>query len=120
MRAETATLAAKRAQVVQVQAELQQLWAQRDALAAASAEAERLTLALAKLQEAGIYQYRHPLQDAIAYKAKLTGLQALIKDAVKAGTAVRGATSWTVNGSAQSGAKMVREFSKLMLRAYNN
>jgi hypothetical protein len=140
LRAEAANLAAQRAQMVQVQAELQQLRAQRDAMAAASAEAERLTLALAKLradqaelagqvvetretailQEAGIYQYRHPLQDAIAYKAKLTGLQALIKDAVKAGSAVRGATNWTVNGSAQSGTKMVREFSKLMLRAYNN
>ena len=66
----------------------------RARIAATSAEADRLTLALAKLraeqaelagqvvetretailQEAGIYQYRHPLQDAIAYKAKLTGL----------------------------------------------
>ena len=105
LRAEAANLAAQRAQVVQVQAELQQLRQQRDAMAAASAEAERLTLALAKLradqaelasqvvetretailQEAGIYQYRHPLQDAIAYKARLAGLQARIKDAVKAG-----------------------------------
>ncbi len=72
------------------------------------------------MQEAGIYQYRHPLDDALAYKAKLTGMQAQIKDAVKAGTAVRGATNWIVNGSARDGAKMVREFSKLMLRAYNN
>jgi hypothetical protein len=47
-------------------------------------------------------------------------VQALTKDAVKAGSAIRGATSWTVNGSAREGAKMVREFSKLMLRAYNN
>ena len=104
------------------------------------AEAERLTWPLARLraeqaklsgqvvetretailQEAGVYQYRHPLDDALAYKARLTGLQARIKDAVKAGSAVRGATNWTVNGSAASGAKMVREFSKLMLRAYNN
>ena len=93
LRAEAAPLAAQRGQVVQVQAELKQLRAQRAALGAASAEAERLTLALAKLradqaelagqvvetretailQEAGIYQYRHPLQDAIAYKAKLAG-----------------------------------------------
>lgn len=72
------------------------------------------------LQEAGVYEYRHPLQDAIAYKARLTGVQAQIKDAVKAGNAVKGATNWTVNGSSREGAKMVREFSKLMLRAYNN
>jgi hypothetical protein len=72
------------------------------------------------LQEVGVYQYRHPLDDALAYKARLTGMQAKIKDAVKAGNAVRGATNWTVNGSAREGTKMVREFSKLMLRAYNN
>ena len=72
------------------------------------------------LQEVGIYQYRHPLENALAYKARLTGLQARIKDAVKAGNAVRGAANWTVNGSAREGTKMVREFSKLMLRAYNN
>jgi len=72
------------------------------------------------LQEAGVYQYRHPLDDALAYKARLAGLRARIKDAVKAGNAVRGATNWTVNGSVREGTKMVREFSKLMLRAYNN
>ena len=72
------------------------------------------------LQEVGVYQYRHPLDDALAYKARLAGLQARIKDAVRAGNAVRGATNWTVNGSARDGTKMVREFSKLMLRAYNN
>jgi hypothetical protein len=71
------------------------------------------------LQEVGIYRYRHPLQDAVAYKVRLSGLQAQIKDAVRAGGAVQGATNWTVNGSATQGTKMVREFSKLMLRAYN-
>ena len=34
-------------------------------------------------------------------------------------TAVTSATSWTVNGSVQKGTAMVREVSKLMLRAYN-
>ena len=62
------------------------------------------------LQEAGIYQYRHPLQDTIAYKAKLSGLQATIKDAVKAGSAVKRSTNWTVNNSATQGTKIVREF----------
>ena len=31
-----------------------------------------------------------------------------------------GSTTWTVNGSKAEGNRMVREFSKLMLRAYNN
>lgn len=72
------------------------------------------------LQEVGIYEYRHPLEDAPAYKAKLAGISARIKDAAKAGRAVVGSTTWTVNGSAAQGRKMVTEFSKLMLRAYNN
>jgi hypothetical protein len=74
----------------------------------------------ALLQEAGIYQYRHPLDDAVSYKVRLAGLQARIKDAVRAGAAVKGAINWTVNGSAAQGAKMVKELSKLMLRAYIN
>ena len=139
LRAEMAALSTQRGQLSSVRAEVQQLQQRRDALAAAvsglqqlmtqlpalRAEQVQLSAQLVEtretvvLQEAGIYQYRHPLDDAIAYKARLAGVQARIKDAVKAGTAVKGATNWTVNGSATQGAKMVREFSKLMLRAYN-
>lgn len=72
------------------------------------------------LQEVGIYRYRHPLDDAAAYKGELARLNEQIKAAVKAGTAVLGATAWTVNGSQREGARMVKDFSKLMLRAYNN
>ncbi|WP_170837764.1 DUF4041 domain-containing protein [Streptomyces sp. TP-A0874] len=74
---------------------------------------------LALLQEAGVYEYRHPLADAVAYKERI----GLIKDEYKAltknGRAVMGATHWMVNGSAAEGRRMVRDFSKLMLRAYN-
>lgn len=72
------------------------------------------------LQEAGVYDYRHPLTDAAAYKGALQQLQDRIKTMTRAdGGAVTGATDWTVNGSRPQGAKMVRETSKLMLRAYN-
>jgi hypothetical protein len=87
LRAEAVGLTAQHAQAAALQAELRQLQRQRDALAAAIGEVERLTLALAQLraehadlstqvvetreiailQEAGVYKYRHPLQDAIAY-----------------------------------------------------
>lgn len=75
---------------------------------------------VAMLQEAGIYEYRHPLDDAVAYQAELTRL----KDEIRAmnlrnGGAVQAATNWTVNNSAAQGRVMVRDFSKLMLRAYN-
>ncbi|RPF30998.1 DUF4041 domain-containing protein [Streptomyces sp. TLI_185] len=73
----------------------------------------------ALLQEAGIYAYRHALQDAIAYRSRLDSLQNEIKTLARAGRAVHAATDWTVNGSKREGQKMVRDFSKLMLRAYN-
>jgi hypothetical protein len=140
LRAEVAALNGQHAAAASLHAEVRRLQQQRDALTVEVAESERLRSGLTKLraeyaevsvllvetretailQEVGIYQYRHPLDDALAYKARLAGLQAGIKDAVKAGNAVQGATNWTVNGSGREGTKMVREFSKLMLRAYNN
>jgi hypothetical protein len=72
------------------------------------------------LQEVGIYRYQHPLDSAVAYKARLSAVQQRFKDLAKAGHAVVGATSWQVNGSSKDGSRMVRDFSKLMLRAYNN
>jgi hypothetical protein len=140
LRAEVADLVALRDQDGALRAEVTQLASQRDSLSAQTAELARLvqqipatrakyeelarlvveTRDTAILQEVGVYEYRHPLDDAPAYKARLTGLTAQIKDAVKAGSAVVGSTNWTVNGSAREGARMVKEFSKLMPRAYNN
>lgn len=72
------------------------------------------------LQEAGLYAYRHPLQDSIAYKQELERLRDQIRAMVrKDGGAIEAATAWNVNGSAAEGRKMIRDFSKLMLRAYN-
>ena len=72
------------------------------------------------LQEVGIYEYRHPLSDAVAYQAALARLQDQIKTAAgRDGGAVLAATGWTVNGSAAQGRTMIRDYSKLMLRAYN-
>jgi hypothetical protein len=73
----------------------------------------------AMLQEAGIYDYRHPLADAVAYKSALAQLKYQVKAAAKNNHAVSATTNWTVNNSAVEGQRMVRDFSKLMLRAYN-
>lgn len=74
----------------------------------------------ALLQEAGVYEYHHPLGDSVAYQGRLKSLQAEIKAMTRRdGGAVFGATNWQVNGSLPQGRKMVRDFSKLMLRAYN-
>lgn len=71
------------------------------------------------LQEAGVYEYRHPLSDAVAYKERLAEVKARIKAMARDSEAVLGSTNWQVNGSAAEGRRMVRDFSKLMLRAYN-
>lgn len=75
---------------------------------------------IALLQEAGVYKYRHPLSDAVAYEKELAQIDEQIQGMTrKDGGAVLSTNSWTVNGSAAQGRTMVRDFSKLMLRAYN-
>jgi uncharacterized protein DUF4041/Meiotically Up-regulated Gene 113 (MUG113) protein len=75
---------------------------------------------VAMLQEAGVYHYRHPLSDAVAYQKELEDIESQIKEMTrKDGGAVLATTNWTVNGSATQGRTMVRDFSKLMLRAFN-
>lgn len=75
---------------------------------------------LALLQEVGVYHYQHPLTDVVAYEKELAAIEAQIKEMTKKdGGAVLAATSWSVNGSTTDGKKMVRDVSKLMLRAFN-
>jgi FtsZ-binding cell division protein ZapB len=79
-----------------------------------------LTEDAAILQEIGLYDYTHPLSDSTKYKDALAALQGQIKAMARVdGGAIEATTSWTVNGSQAEGRRMVRDFSKLMLRAYN-
>lgn len=71
------------------------------------------------LQSAGVYEFTHPLENSVAFKDRLLRLRAEIKAEVTARRAVTGSVDWQVNGSRQQGAKMVKDFSTLMLRAYN-
>jgi hypothetical protein len=57
----------------------------------------------AMLQEVGIYAYRHPLDDAVAYKGRLDELKDQIKVQARSGDAVHSITDWQVNGSAAEG-----------------
>lgn len=77
------------------------------------------TAEMALLQEVGIYEYRHPLSDIGAYEAALDRLQDSIKLMAKKEAAILAASDWTVNGSITEGRAMIRDFSKLMLRAFN-
>lgn len=101
--------------------ELEQLSARKQHL---STEVEQLQSQLVKtsdaliLQEVGIYQYHHPLQNSVEYKAHLDKIEEQTKALIKSNKAVTAVTSWTVNGSEYQGQKMVKQVSKLMLRAY--
>lgn len=107
----------------QLQADLQRL-RQEAALVHIDLETSRRELVTVReeeiLQEVGIYRYNHPLESSIAFKEQLARIEAHYKSMAKNNQAVEGATSWQVNGSSAEGSRMVRDFSKLMLRAYNN
>jgi hypothetical protein len=102
------------ARIAELEAELNRL---RSAPAAASAAVELDDHRV--LQEVGIYEYHHPLENAAAYKAQLAALAEEIKLMVKQGSAVLASDLFTFNNSLAKGRKMTSEFSKLMLRAYN-
>jgi hypothetical protein len=74
---------------------------------------------IALLQEAGVYQYAHPLGSAVGYKDLLAAVKSDTKGLIRDGMAVLATVSWEVNGSSSAGRKMVGDFSKLLLRAYN-
>ncbi|GIG71224.1 hypothetical protein Pen01_75190 [Phytomonospora endophytica] len=78
------------------------------------------TTDVAMLQEIGIYEYSHPLESAAAYQARLATLKERYRAMARDGRAVGHATSWHVNNSAAEGKRMLNDFSKLMLRAYNS
>lgn len=72
------------------------------------------------LQEVGVYDYHHKLEDAEAYRPRLEQIRIRIRQMSRTdGGAVQASTAWTVEGSASKGRKMVSEVSKLLLRAYN-
>ena len=75
---------------------------------------------IAILQEVGIYQYTTILESSVGYAEKIKEIEAEIKKRNLAdGGAIKAANEWIVNGSASEGRKVIKEFSKLMLRAYN-
>jgi hypothetical protein len=74
----------------------------------------------AALQEVGVYQFHHPLENAEAYKHALAQIGMEIKRFVKDKQAVEAASGFTFNNSEAKGRKVVSDLSKLMLRAYNS
>ncbi len=71
------------------------------------------------LQEVGIYNYHHPLENAEQYRPRLSAIEQSIKVMVKGGDAILASDMFTYNNSLAKGRKMTADLSKLMLRAYN-
>src|SRR6185436_7097912 len=71
------------------------------------------------LQDVGIYRYRHPLENAVAYRERLDGVSARIAELVKTGAAIEKSNMFTFEGSLSKGRLFTNDLSKLMLRAYN-
>jgi hypothetical protein len=72
------------------------------------------------LQSFGLYEPKYSFANADEYKSKLMECRANQKDMIKAKTAVSGSNTWTVNGNAAKGKKMVSDMQKLLLRAFNS
>lgn len=72
------------------------------------------------MQSFGLYTPHYSFTKADDYKARLLEIRAEQKDMIKNKTAVSGSTSWTVNGNASKGKKMVSDMQKLLLRAFNS
>lgn len=71
------------------------------------------------LQDAGVYRYHHPLENALAYRERLTAISIQIADLIRAGKAIEVSNTFTFDGSLAKGRKMTNDLAKLMLRAYN-
>lgn len=88
-------------------------------------EVERLRAELVELtdsvllQQVGIYQYHHPAENSEQYRVILHELQEEVKQSIRAGAAIEASNLFAYNNSLAQGRKMTKDFSRLMLRAYN-
>ncbi|WP_087064252.1 DUF4041 domain-containing protein [Intestinibacillus massiliensis] len=121
--AESVTVADLQNEISRKQAELQQLNTQAvetEALLKRLNEQVIETDEQVMLQSFGLYTPRYSFMRVDDYKACLLDIRSRQKDMVKNRTAVFGSNSWSVNGDAQKGRKMVADMQKLLLRAFNS
>jgi hypothetical protein len=85
----------------------------------ALAEIDALKRDVEALHDIGIYNYRHPLENAVAYQDALASLKTQIRSYIAEGRAIEASTRFTFDNSLAKGRKMTAELAKLMLRAYN-
>jgi len=67
----------------------------------------------------GVYKPHFDYQTPDAYKAALTDIREQQKSMIRADRAAHCDVQWTVGGSRSEGARMQKQYSKLLLRAFN-
>jgi hypothetical protein len=72
------------------------------------------------LQSFGLYKPRYNLQNSDAYKARLEAIRSQQVTMVKNGMAAVCPTNWMVNNSRVEGERMIRDYTKLIVRSFNN
>lgn len=99
---------------------------------AAQAEQQQVSARLAELRRElawledeayfesyGLYQPKYDFDSSEKYRKKLEAVREQQKESVKSGRAASCPIQWTVSGSEAKGRKMVSDFLKLVLRAFN-
>lgn len=71
------------------------------------------------VQDFGLYEPRFDFANSTQFRDELKRCRGQQRDAIKEINQQAGCSTWTVNGSVQKGRKMVRETTKLLMRAYN-
>jgi len=85
----------------------------------ALAEIDLLRRDVEALHDIGIYNYRHPLENSVAYRDALASIKDEIKAFITEARAIEASTRFTFDNSLAKGRKMTADLAKLMLRAYN-
>ena len=72
------------------------------------------------IQSFGLYKPKYEFNNSAAYKLKLDVIREKQASIIKSGAAVYCPTSWTINNDQKEGERMVRDFGKIILRAFNS
>ncbi|ONG47983.1 hypothetical protein BKE38_22455 [Pseudoroseomonas deserti] len=71
------------------------------------------------LQESGLFESKYNLTSTAEYKARLDDIRRKQSAMIRERTAFTAANNWVVNDSAAEGRRMIREYSRLIIRAFN-
>jgi hypothetical protein len=67
----------------------------------------------------GLYKPHFTYSDTEAYKAAIQNIRERQKSMIRSGQAATCGTDWSLNGSKREGERMVKQYQKLILRAFN-